>query len=122
MTTPDQKIVGENERSIPVRCLIRRIQTCGEFGIAACCGLLFVVGSSAGCGALVHPVCHCCNNPCDDGLFCNGPEICSIEGALDVCKPGTPVECDEGMVCDEEMDACVPVMNAETSPASNRDG
>lgn len=109
MSMPDQKIVGEKKRSIPVRCLIRRIRTCGEFGIAACCGLLCVVGFSAGCGL------HCVNNPCDDGLFCNGPEICSIDGALDVCEPGTPVECGEGMVCDEELDACVAVGDTETS-------
>ena len=114
MSMPDQKILGENERSIPVRYLIRRIQTCGAFGIAACCGLLCVVGFSAGCSALVHPVCHCCNNPCDDGLFCNGPEICSIDGARDVCGPGTPVECDEGMVCDEDEKACVAIDSEES--------
>ena len=116
-----QGVLRENERSIPVRYLTRRIQTCTKIGIAACCGLLCVVGCSAGCGVLLHPVCHCCNNPCDDGLFCNGPETCSIDGARDVCHPGTPVECDEGMVCDEELDACVPVVDVETSPASNGD-
>lgn len=114
MTMPNQEILGKRERSIPVRCLIRRIQTSGASGIAACCGLLCVVGFSAGCSALVHPVCHCCNNPCDDGLFCNGPEICTIDGARDVCEPGTAVECAEGMVCDEGLDACVPVVDTET--------
>ena len=32
---------------------------------------------------------------CDDGLFCNGEEVCS-GGA---CRAGTPVDCDDGVSC-----------------------
>lgn len=46
--------------------------------------------------------------PCDDGLFCNGPETCQ-DG---LCQQGTPVSCahlDEACragVCDEDADEC----------------
>jgi hypothetical protein len=47
---------------------------------------------------------------CDDGLFCNGTEIC-VAGA---CEGGVPPVCDNGIfcdgaeTCDEAADACVP--------------
>lgn len=37
---------------------------------------------------------------CDDGLFCNGLELCS--GGF--CQPGTPVNCGDGVAC--TVDAC----------------
>ena len=45
---------------------------------------------------------------CDDGLFCTGTETCDV---FDGCMPGTPVVCDDGVactedICDEDMDAC----------------
>lgn len=45
---------------------------------------------------------------CDDGLFCNGSEICGTG----TCLPGTPPDCDDGVACtvdtcDEVNDACV---------------
>ncbi|HLV66979.1 MAG TPA: hypothetical protein VKY73_14255 [Polyangiaceae bacterium] len=48
------------------------------------------------------------DDDCDDGAFCNGIETC-VEGS---CAPGTPVACDDGVsctqdVCDEAADACV---------------
>jgi hypothetical protein len=45
------------------------------------------------------------NHDCDDGEFCNGQETCSPEG---LCVPGVP-ECDEdGWMCDEVDDECIP--------------
>lgn len=50
------------------------------------------------------------DSDCDDGLYCNGQEIC-VDG---VCQEGTPVVCgDDGLfcngqeVCDEDLDQCV---------------
>ncbi|MCA9604929.1 MAG: hypothetical protein KC619_05020 [Myxococcales bacterium] len=44
---------------------------------------------------------------CDDGLFCNGRERCT----LGLCEAGRPVECDDGVSCtadrcDENVDRC----------------
>jgi hypothetical protein len=39
---------------------------------------------------------------CDDGLFCNGVEICSAG----ICADGPPVSCDAGSVCSERFDFC----------------
>ena len=75
---------------------------------------------------------------CDDGLFCNGPEVCDgIFGCLDgtplpgceddglwcngeeSCDEGlnecfrTPAPCGEGFICDEDNDACVEVLFAD---------
>ena len=49
----------------------------------------------------------CSNDPCNDGVYCNGPETCTIDGNLNICHAGVSIECDEGMVCDEEARACV---------------
>ncbi|MEK6675010.1 MAG: S8 family peptidase, partial [Planctomycetota bacterium] len=38
---------------------------------------------------------------CNDGLACNGAEICGISGA---CQAGTPVDCNDGVAC--TADAC----------------
>ncbi|MFQ5463759.1 MAG: hypothetical protein ACE5E5_14175, partial [Phycisphaerae bacterium] len=59
----------------------------------------------------------CTNTPadvlCDDGLFCNGVEIC--DPTLD-CQAGTAVNCDDGLACsidtcNELTDACDHVDN-----------
>ncbi len=48
---------------------------------------------------------------CDDGLFCNGAEVC---GALGECTAGAAVDCDDEIACtldscDEENDECAHV-------------
>ena len=54
----------------------------------------------------------CVNTPdnafCENGLFCDGVEICDLSLG---CQPGTPVDCDDDNECtidscDEDMDAC----------------
>ncbi len=45
---------------------------------------------------------------CDDGLFCNGVEVCDANQG---CRPGAPVSCDDGIdctvdTCDEAGDSC----------------
>jgi len=58
--------------------------------------------AAGGEGACTNTVNH---DHCDDGLFCNGAEICDAE--LD-CLDGTPPQCSvETPYCDEESDACV---------------
>ncbi|MHC5110860.1 MAG: M6 family metalloprotease domain-containing protein [Planctomycetota bacterium] len=52
------------------------------------------------------------NSDCDDGLFCNGAEVCNA-GA---CVAGLAVECDDGIdctsdSCNESTDACVSIPN-----------
>ena len=48
---------------------------------------------------------------CDNGLFCDGPEVCDpVLG----CRPGDPPACDDGVDCtidrcDVSLDACVSV-------------
>ncbi len=46
---------------------------------------------------------------CDDGLYCNGEETC--DSVLD-CQAGTPVDCDDGLYCttdecDENTNSCI---------------
>ena len=41
---------------------------------------------------------------CNDGLYCDGVEYCDTE--LD-CQYGSPVECQDGYLCDEEQDICL---------------
>ncbi len=53
--------------------------------------LVFAVGS--GCGCVV-------DADCDDGLFCNGAEICNACA----CQPGTLPNCDDGVFC--TVDSC----------------
>lgn len=38
-----------------------------------------------------------CDEPCDDGLVCNGLESCDTTTGL--CVPGVPIECDDGDIC-----------------------
>lgn len=47
-----------------------------------------------------------CGGDCDDGVFCNGPEVCTLDGCVStgvVCDDGDP--CTEDR-CDERRDAC----------------
>jgi hypothetical protein len=52
------------------------------------------------------PACAECvsNGHCDDGVFCNGEEICGAHGA---CEPGTP-PCGEWEFCEEQPRYCAP--------------
>lgn len=54
------------------------------------------------CDAVRGCVDACCTDSaqCDDGLLCNGAEICTAG----VCAAGSPVECDDGNEC--TVDAC----------------
>jgi hypothetical protein len=47
---------------------------------------------------------------CDDGTICNGREVC--QGGL--CKPGTPLNCDDGIAC--TADTCDPVAGCLHAP------
>lgn len=53
---------------------------------------------------------------CDDGLACNGVEICDTEG--NACVPGAPVECAEDEVCVEEegVGPCLTVCDVPQAP------
>lgn len=53
------------------------------------------------------------NSACNDGLFCNGTETCH---ATLGCKPGSPVNCTDGVsctvdACDEGTDSCTHTPN-----------
>ncbi|HEY2775737.1 MAG TPA: hypothetical protein VGK20_16975 [Candidatus Binatia bacterium] len=43
----------------------------------------------------------CTDATCDDGLFCNGREVCDPTTG---CVPGTPPDCDDGVAC--TTDSC----------------
>jgi len=51
---------------------------------------------------------------CDDGVFCNGAEIC--DPVLD-CQPGTPVVVNDGVACTD--DSCDEVANAVVNAVNN---
>jgi len=38
---------------------------------------------------------------CDDGLWCNGAEICNLD--TNECQAGTPVDCDDGVGCTDDI-------------------
>ena len=42
---------------------------------------------------------------CDDGLFCNGAEVCNLND--NECRPGT-VPCLEWEICEEQQQRCAP--------------
>ncbi|MCH9001988.1 MAG: hypothetical protein IIC02_05380 [Planctomycetes bacterium] len=48
----------------------------------------------------------CMNNPCDDGMACNGEETCTADGDQAVCADGTPVACADGETCTEPDGTC----------------
>ncbi len=49
----------------------------------------------------------CVNNPCDDGLACNGQETCTATGSEAGCLSGLPVACLNGTFCAEPDGTCV---------------
>ncbi len=50
----------------------------------------------------------CLNNPCDNGIACDGMETCTADGGQAVCTDGTAVECvDPTPVCTEPDGACI---------------
>ncbi len=49
----------------------------------------------------------CMNNPCDDGVACNGVELCSADGSGFNCSGGQPIQCEAGETCTEPDGACV---------------
>ncbi len=51
------------------------------------------------------------NALCDDGLFCNGAEVCA---GLSGCQPGTPPTCDDGDPC--TADACDETLGCTHTP------
>lgn len=57
------------------------------------------VFDTLGCACLV-------NADCNDNLYCNGTEIC----LANVCTPGTPIVCDDGLVC--STDSCDELVNS----------
>jgi hypothetical protein len=69
----------------------------------------FCVPQQGGCTAAMP----CSNNAqCDDGNKCNGVETCNV-----VCKPGTPVNCNDGIEC--TIDACAPATGACSHATNN---
>ncbi len=54
------------------------------------------------------------NGNCDDGIFCNGAEVCDV--ALD-CQAGTAVNCNDGVGCTD--DSCNEATNSCDNVASN---
>ncbi len=60
---------------------------------------VFVLSALIGCDP-------CLNNPCDDGVACNGVETCTANGGTVVCDNGTPIECAAGEVCLEPVGVC----------------
>lgn len=75
----------------------------GVFRWGTLCGVFAMLMFVTGC-PLLDP---CSNNPCDDGLFCNGTETCTVEEGEAVCADGDAVACDAGDVCDEDTDECI---------------
>ncbi len=54
---------------------------------------------------------------CDDGLFCNGTEVCGADGR---CASGAPVRCDDGIAC--TADGCSEQDRRCTALAPDADG
>jgi predicted ribosomally synthesized peptide with SipW-like signal peptide len=64
-----------------------------------------------GAGGLTECVSVSNNDPCDDGVFCNGQDTCD----QDVCVPGGPDPC-PGLLCDEDGDRCVECRGDDDCP------
>ena len=56
-----------------------------------------------------------CGGPCDDGLFCNGREICTLEGCVNLGLPA----CDDGDEC--TLDTCSEATDRCTNERVDRD-
>ncbi|MDH5492081.1 MAG: MopE-related protein, partial [Myxococcales bacterium] len=59
-----------------------------------------------------------CGGECDDGIYCNGREVC--DGLTRRCQPGPPPSCDDGIEC--TVDSCDPGVDACRSEPVDRDG
>ena len=75
------------------------------------------------CGAKP-PYCQS-NADCNDGVFCNGEEVCDV--ATGQCGPGVPPSCDDQNPCtadrcDLTRDACVNVPVSDSETAAGPDG
>ena len=68
-------------------------------GRGALCGACVMVLFTAGCAG-GNP---CIENPCDDGLICNGVEVCSAAPFPQnfTCTPGAPLACADA--CEEPV-------------------
>ena len=60
------------------------------------------------------------NSDCDDGVFCNGVEVCNAGK----CRSGTPVSCDDGIactldICNEDSQQCENPTKACDGPGEN---
>jgi hypothetical protein len=64
--------------------------------------VVMVASCVAGCRIFWHGEVCTSDAECDDGLFCNGIEVCGDRGT---CPRGDP-PCEHG--CDEELDECLP--------------
>ncbi len=91
-------------KALPEDCLIdEQCATCNVCNDYECEGGACVVTPDTGTGV----------TDCDDGLYCNGEELCVDEGSGPMCQPATPGDmpentcADAGQVCDEAQDACV---------------
>jgi PKD repeat protein len=52
--------------------------------------------------------CECVEDEeCDDGLYCNGEEVCQIKFSEQVCQPAIADSCPQDHICDERKDTCV---------------
>lgn len=71
-----------------------RISRCGTV-----CAAIAVLVLMTGCDP-------CMNNPCNDGVACNGVETCTVTDGAAVCGDGTPVECAAGETCTEPDGTC----------------
>lgn len=68
----------------------------------------------SGAGCVVRP---CMSDAsCDDGMFCNGIEICGPAGT---CLSGSPPSCDDGASC--TIDRCLEPLGCVSEPRSTRD-
>jgi len=63
------------------------------------------------------PDARACPAPCDDGLWCNGPEYC--EETTGTCMPGLPPGCDDGDEC--TIDSCSNVIGGCEHVPMDRD-
>lgn len=98
------------------------------FGDDAACddGIPCTVDACNAAGACVHTAPAAKESGCDDGLFCNGPEVCDPTAG---CVAGPPPEppndlpgdCTAVGACDEESDSFLPVLLTAGEPCEDGD-
>ncbi len=82
----------------------RPAQAGGCFTDGDCNDDVFCTDDICLCGPLGCPgICFNVSN-CEDGLVCNGTELCRTTDGT--CQPGTPIICGEGEVCSETVPGC----------------